>query len=147
VNLREPQNDRLTGLPNRQTLTAALIDLLRAPAPNGEIGALLLFDIDRFHRVNDAGRHQAGDELLRRVASGLRTWSDGRCTLARTGGNEFAVVLTAGAEEDVRAAQPNPAPKSSSASGQPSSASARSAPNPIRWSAIAAVSVISNVHP
>jgi diguanylate cyclase (GGDEF)-like protein len=102
--LRTTQNDRLTGLPSRQTLTAALIDLLRSPAPDGEVGALLLFDIDRFHRINDAGGHQAGDELLRRVASGLRTWSDGRCTLARTGGNEFAVVITAGAEQEVRAA-------------------------------------------
>lgn len=98
------QNDRLTGLPNRQTLTAALIDLLAAPAPTDEIGALLLFDIDRFHRVNDVGGHEAGDQLLRRVASGLRAWSGERRTLARTGGNEFAVVLTAGAEQDVRAA-------------------------------------------
>ncbi|HWD69396.1 MAG TPA: bifunctional diguanylate cyclase/phosphodiesterase [Solirubrobacteraceae bacterium] len=102
--LRATQNDRLTGLPNRQTLTAALTDLLAARGASGEIGALLLFDIDRFHRVNDVRGHEAGDELLRRVASGLRTWSDGRCTLARTGGNEFAVVLTAGAEEGVRAA-------------------------------------------
>jgi diguanylate cyclase (GGDEF)-like protein len=102
--LRATQIDRLTGLLNRQTLTTALTDLLAASAPDAGVGALLLFDIDRFHRVNDVGGHQAGDELLRRVASGLRTWSDGRCPLARTGGNEFAVALTAGAEDDVRAA-------------------------------------------
>jgi diguanylate cyclase (GGDEF)-like protein len=98
---RGTQNDRLTGLPDRQALAAALKDLLATRRPSDETGALVLFDIDRFHRVNDASGHQAGDELLRRVASALRHWSDGRCLLARTGGNEFGVVLSAGAEADV----------------------------------------------
>jgi diguanylate cyclase (GGDEF)-like protein len=95
--------DELTGLPNRESLATELVSLLGVPRLPDRIGALLLIDIDSFHLTNEVFGHRAGDALLRRVASGLRRWADGRFTLARTGGDEFAVALTAAAGVDLRA--------------------------------------------
>jgi diguanylate cyclase (GGDEF)-like protein len=56
--------------------------------------ALLLFDIDHFKRVNDQYGHDAGDEVLREVASALRGLLRGSDFAARYGGEEFAVILS-----------------------------------------------------
>ena len=45
--------------------------------------------------------HAAGDQLLRDVSAGLRSWVSGRCVLARTGANEFAIALTTQAGADL----------------------------------------------
>ncbi|WP_433052655.1 putative bifunctional diguanylate cyclase/phosphodiesterase [Dactylosporangium sp. CS-033363] len=81
--------DPLTGLPNRQRFQA-LTDQLRA---SGTPVAVLLMDLDRFKDVNDALGHDVGDQLLRLVGERLQQRLGERGTVARFGGDEFAVLL------------------------------------------------------
>ena len=81
--------DPLTGLPNRQRFQT-LTDELRA---GGVPVAVLLMDLDRFKDVNDALGHDVGDELLRQVGERLQARLGNRGTVARFGGDEFAVLL------------------------------------------------------
>ena len=94
--------DALTGLQNHQGLTAVLSRLLDAPDLDHDIGALLLLDVDHFHVTNEMLGRAAGDQLLRNVAAGLRSWANGRCVLARTGADEFAIALTTESGQDFR---------------------------------------------
>ena len=96
-----PEFDTLTRLLNHQSLAAALSRLLDAPALHHDTGALLLLDVDHFHVTNEVLGHAAGDQLLRDVANGLRSWARGRCVLARTGADEFAIALTTEAGHDL----------------------------------------------
>ncbi|GAB3864499.1 putative bifunctional diguanylate cyclase/phosphodiesterase [Dactylosporangium cerinum] len=81
--------DPLTGLANRQRFQA-LTDALRA---QGVPVAILLMDLDRFKDVNDALGHDIGDTLLRQVGDRLQSRLGDRGTVARFGGDEFAVLL------------------------------------------------------
>jgi diguanylate cyclase (GGDEF)-like protein len=81
--------DPLTGLPNRQRFQT-LTDELRAA---GTPVAVLLMDLDRFKDVNDALGHDVGDQLLRLVGERLQERLGDRGTVARFGGDEFAVLL------------------------------------------------------
>jgi len=91
------RHDPLTGLPNRLLFYEQTGDLLKARAPDESL-ALLFIDLDRFKNVNDTLGHDAGDELLRDVSSRLeRTVEFG--SLARFGGDEFAVLLKAPAAD------------------------------------------------
>lgn len=85
------RHDLLTGLPNRGVLRE---ELERALASNrrGESLALLCLDLDRFKPVNDTYGHAAGDQLLCQVAERLRECVRETDIVARTGGDEFAVV-------------------------------------------------------
>ncbi|BCQ42444.1 hypothetical protein ERHA54_50470 (plasmid) [Erwinia rhapontici] len=82
-------HDPLTGLFNRRGLLPALDALLHCGAPF----AIILFDIDRFKRVNDVLGHPAGDALLAEVAERLRLSQRPEDILARTGGDEFVAVI------------------------------------------------------
>ena len=88
--------DELTGLPNRRMFVEAMRECIE----RGEPGCVAILDLDHFKRVNDQFGHAAGDEVLRtfaRVAvQGLRSTD----TLARIGGEEFALLLP-GASLDV----------------------------------------------
>ncbi|MFF5081836.1 putative bifunctional diguanylate cyclase/phosphodiesterase [Actinoplanes sp. NPDC000266] len=77
------RHDALTGLPNRHLLTAEV----------ASSGALILFDLDGFKDVNDRLGHTIGDELLVAVAGRLRPLLRPGERLARTGGDEFALLL------------------------------------------------------
>jgi diguanylate cyclase (GGDEF)-like protein len=97
-------HDPLTGLPNRILLIARIGAALQglASAP-GRVVAVLFVDLDGFKRVNDTWGHSLGDELL--VAVGRRLGSvlgDGE-TLARVGGDEFVVLRTTAAPDDLPA--------------------------------------------
>jgi diguanylate cyclase (GGDEF)-like protein/PAS domain S-box-containing protein len=86
-------HDALTGLLNRRVLEARL---QRATDSAGRLGcrhSLLYVDLDRFKAVNDSGGHVAGDELLRQLSMALRRQLREGDTLARIGGDEFAVLL------------------------------------------------------
>jgi len=86
--------DQLTGLPNRTLLQDRLRQAMTAGSRNGLHGALLLIDLDNFKTLNDTRGHEAGDQLLKQVASRLRACVRECDTVARLGGDEFVVVLT-----------------------------------------------------
>ncbi|CAA9538406.1 MAG: hypothetical protein AVDCRST_MAG85-4353, partial [uncultured Solirubrobacteraceae bacterium] len=85
--------DGLTGIANRGTFQNVLSQELSRTRRNGGSVGLALLDLDHFKRLNDTHGHQAGDEVLRRVAAVLDECSRGFDTPARYGGEEFAVVL------------------------------------------------------
>jgi diguanylate cyclase (GGDEF)-like protein len=88
-------HDTLTGLPNRalfdDRLERALAEVRRHPERHI---ALLYLDLDRFKQVNDSLGHPAGDELIRELGSRLATLLREVDTVARIGGDEFAVIQT-----------------------------------------------------
>jgi diguanylate cyclase (GGDEF)-like protein len=84
-------HDALTGLPNRRLLDERLEHAV-AHAKRGEIVATHLLDLDYFKNVNDTLGHPVGDKLLRMVADRLRRLVREGETVARMGGDEFAIV-------------------------------------------------------
>jgi diguanylate cyclase (GGDEF)-like protein len=86
--------DALTGLPNR-VLFSELLEKQLGELRQGERFAVLYIDIDEFKSVNDTLGHPIGDELLKAVASRLRSCIRETDFVARLGGDEFAVVQTA----------------------------------------------------
>ncbi len=105
------RTDELTGLPNRRAFSELLTrDLTRAQegrvSPARAHQALLLIDLDRFKEVNDTLGHTTGDLLLRQAGQRMHSQLQRTDTLARWGGDEFAVLLSnAGKDEAVKAAQ------------------------------------------
>jgi diguanylate cyclase (GGDEF)-like protein len=86
-------HDELTGLPNRRLFADRLANALERARRTGSQAALLLIDLDQFKQVNDTMGHHIGDELLKhlgRLFAGRVRRTD---TVARTGGDEFSVVL------------------------------------------------------
>jgi diguanylate cyclase len=85
--------DALTGLANRRHFEAVLARELDRVARAGEPALLLVLDIDHFKRVNDSRGHVAGDLVIKAVADALQHSVRPMDTVARIGGEEFAVVL------------------------------------------------------
>jgi diguanylate cyclase (GGDEF)-like protein len=86
-------HDQLTGLPNRLMLTEQLAQVLNTTLRDKLVG-LCVLNIDQFKVVNDTYGHAAGDSLLRALAQRLRRVGQQRgCFLARTGGDEFALLV------------------------------------------------------
>jgi diguanylate cyclase len=85
--------DPLTGLANRRQFELALAREVDRVARTGESAVLLMIDIDHFKKVNDTHGHAAGDLVLRAVALVLQDCIRPMDTVARFGGEEFAMVL------------------------------------------------------
>jgi len=85
--------DALTGLANRRHFEMALAREIDRVARAGEPALLLLLDIDHFKRVNDDHGHAAGDLVLKSVSDALLECVRPMDTVARIGGEEFAIVL------------------------------------------------------
>jgi len=85
--------DPLTGLANRRQFELVLTQELGRVARSGDPALLLTLDIDHFKRVNDVHGHAAGDAVLRAVAAQLLDCVRPMDTVARIGGEEFAIVL------------------------------------------------------
>jgi diguanylate cyclase (GGDEF)-like protein/PAS domain S-box-containing protein len=87
-------HDTLTGLPNRALFMERLTQTVRRGQRRADVlFAVLFLDLDRFKVVNDSLGHPAGDELLIAVAERLQKCLRPADTVARFGGDEFAILL------------------------------------------------------
>ena len=89
---RMAHTDPLTGLANERTVARILeLELARAGRQGSEV-SLAMFDVDDFQATNRAGGHEAGDDVLRRVAEVLAESVRLVDTVGRIGGDEFVLV-------------------------------------------------------
>jgi diguanylate cyclase (GGDEF)-like protein len=94
--------DELTRLPNRRHILAAAEIAFDAAKRDGRAAAVIVLDIDRFKRINDALGHAAGDAVLRSVAHTCRLALRADDQIGRIGGEEFLVVLHSATEDQAR---------------------------------------------
>ncbi|MGI9611989.1 MAG: putative bifunctional diguanylate cyclase/phosphodiesterase [Acidimicrobiales bacterium] len=91
--LQNAFHDHLTGLPNRALFQERCDQAVERSNRMGTTTALLFLDLDRFKSVNDTLGHAAGDALLRNVGRALIEGSRLYDSVARIGGDEFAILL------------------------------------------------------
>lgn len=82
--------DPLTRLPNRRAILEILKEI---DMDNNEIISIAIGDIDHFKNVNDTYGHDAGDEVLKTIASAIMRFMDNKGYCARWGGEEFLLVF------------------------------------------------------
>lgn len=87
-------HDPLTGLPNRRLLEDRLGNMLERAERNQIRAAVLMIDLNGFKQINDTYGHAVGDEFLREAALRLGTHVRKADTLARSGGDEFTVLVS-----------------------------------------------------
>lgn len=86
-------HDYLTGVLNRYRFEKEISDRLQEAGRLGKGGALILFDLDNFKIINDSFGHQTGDQILVRFSGLISDMLRLDDTLARVGGDEFAVFI------------------------------------------------------
>jgi diguanylate cyclase (GGDEF)-like protein len=86
-------HDALTGLVNRRSFDDVLNRAMSRSVRYGWAFTLVIMDLNRFKELNDRLGHPAGDEVLRAVGRGLRSFLRAGDVAARIGGDEFAVIL------------------------------------------------------
>ena len=91
--VHQANHDALTGLPNRLLLTDRMEQTLATAARHGNLAAVICLDLDRFKQINDTYGHAVGDVCLRRLAERLCARLRASDTVARSGGEEFTVLL------------------------------------------------------
>ncbi|MFY9824486.1 MAG: EAL domain-containing protein [Thermoanaerobaculia bacterium] len=95
--LHDALHDELTGLPNRALFMDRLSHSMERSRREPErLTAVLFLDLDRFKLVNDSLGHLVGDELLIQISGSLAAALRPSDTIARVGGDEFAILLEGG---------------------------------------------------
>lgn len=89
------ETDELTGLYNRRGFMRRTREALARAARSGEKGIIVIADLDGFKEINDEYGHAAGDAVLRHFGQNLRTHTRADDFVARFGGDEFAVLMSA----------------------------------------------------
>jgi diguanylate cyclase (GGDEF)-like protein/PAS domain S-box-containing protein len=89
----EAAHDPLTGIPNRREFERRTAIAIRNAVREETEHVLCYLDLDKFKSVNDSAGHAAGDELLKQVATLLRSRARSGDLLARLGGDEFGLLL------------------------------------------------------
>ncbi|WP_028008404.1 PAS domain-containing protein [Solimonas flava] len=89
----QASHDALTDLPNRREFEAELEHWLSTARLGADRHTLLYLDLDHFKLINENAGHSVGDRLVRDLARRLREALPAQAVLARTGGDEFAVLL------------------------------------------------------
>jgi diguanylate cyclase (GGDEF)-like protein/PAS domain S-box-containing protein len=89
----QANHDELTGLPNRRLLVENARRLLSVAMRRERLAAVMVLDLDGFKEVNDAFGHAYGDAMLRRVSMRMSMALREYDLLARTGGDEFVILL------------------------------------------------------
>jgi diguanylate cyclase (GGDEF)-like protein len=87
-------HDALTGLPNRRLLEDRMANMLERAERNHTRAAILVVDLDGFKQINDNHGHAVGDDFLREVALRLGRVVRRADTLARSGGDEFTILVS-----------------------------------------------------
>ncbi|HEY6448032.1 MAG TPA: EAL domain-containing protein [Acidobacteriaceae bacterium] len=101
--LHQAHHDMLTGLPNRLLLVDRMEQALAFACRRARKTAIICLDLDRFKQINDTYGHAVGDLCLKQVAERLKSRLRATDTVARSGGEEFAIVagdLTSAAEAE-----------------------------------------------
>jgi diguanylate cyclase (GGDEF)-like protein/PAS domain S-box-containing protein len=86
-------HDALTGLINRQAFEKRVEELLPRTLDNGDQHALCYLDLDEFKLINDSCGHAAGDEFICQITAVLAAKVRPDDTIARMGGDEFAILM------------------------------------------------------
>jgi diguanylate cyclase (GGDEF)-like protein len=86
-------HDSLTGLPNRSLFTDRMTQVLNAARRERRFAAAVFLDVERFRMVNETFGRNSGDDLLREVAQRLRKVARDQDTVARVGGDHFAIAV------------------------------------------------------
>ncbi|MGO4209952.1 diguanylate cyclase [Terriglobus sp. YAF25] len=98
--VRQAQHDHLTGLPNRTLLEDRMSQWLAIAQRSDKPAALMTLDLDRFKHINDTYGHLVGDECLKQAAARMQSRIRQSDTLARTGGEEFTLIVNHISSED-----------------------------------------------
>ncbi|MEN4758683.1 GGDEF domain-containing protein [Pantoea agglomerans] len=88
--------DELTGLPNRRHLNIRLNQL------ESLHGAICILDLDDFKKINDTYGHEMGDKCLKHAGLALKNFTKDDVFIARSGGEEFAIIINESEEADYR---------------------------------------------
>jgi len=93
---RMAYQDYLTGLASRALLHEQLAEVLGKVRQAGQIGAMLMIDLDHFKTINNALSHDVGDEVLKMIARRLVVIAAERIFVARLGGDDFVMLIKTG---------------------------------------------------
>jgi diguanylate cyclase (GGDEF)-like protein len=97
--MRLSTTDHLTGIPNRRRFIELVEEEIRVADRYGATFTLVMLDVDRFKAVHDTYGHDVGDQVLRHVATTIRSSLRASDAVARWGGEEFMVLLRRTDEE------------------------------------------------